>query len=84
MPQGVPADFFSEKGDSYRDHPEDEKTPMQPQYHYARQNALNESARSGQDRNAAEGIEIYHDYLPQLARTPDLEYGQNKPVIRLR
>ena len=57
---------------------------MQPQYHYARQDALNESARSMQDRNAAEGIEIYHDYLPQLARTPDLEYGQNKPVIRLR
>lgn len=34
------------------------------------------------EEDLAHGLHVYHDYLPQLMRTPDLENA--KPVIRLK
>lgn len=35
-----------------------------------------------EEDDISHGLQIYHDYLPELSRTPDLENA--KPVIRMR
>lgn len=39
----------------------------------------------GRGERGTETFEVYHDYLPELARSPDIEHGalRQKSVIRL-
>jgi hypothetical protein len=79
----VPADFFSEKGGrSVVDEKEVSGSP------YAGNPDGLDRKGSGTDRSGRGGLEafeVYHDYLPELARSPDLEHGASgqKSVIRL-
>jgi hypothetical protein len=88
-PPGVPTNFFDEKAEKehsekYRTAHDDEKTPIILREHerYTKE-GLHESI-SARSSGTRDGLEVYHDYLPQLAKTPDLEYGGSKPEIRLR
>ena len=81
-PPGVPADFFSEKGGhSLADEKEDTGSP------YARDlDGLDRKVGgTGRSERGPEAFEVYHDYLPELQRSPDLEHGasRQKSVIRL-
>ena len=82
IPPGVPADFFSEKGSrSAMDEKEGSRSP------YIRDLDVLDRKASGTDRSerGPETFEVCHDYLPELARSPDLEHGasRQKSVIRL-
>lgn len=86
IPHAVPADFFSETGEmkAVPESPEEKHRLGTPRYYGQMQEVpLGKSYKSVNSSAGAEGIELYHDYLPQLARTPDLEYGRSKPVIRV-
>lgn len=41
-----------------------------------------QGAGEGEEDDLSHGLQIYHDYLPELSRTPDLENA--KPIIRMR
>lgn len=48
-------------------------------------NYHNRRGRGGyeyEEEDLSHGLQIYHDYLPELSRTPDLENA--KPIIRMR
>lgn len=49
---------------------------------YRRRNRGGYGGDFEEEEDLAHGLQIYHDYLPQLRRTPDLENA--KPIIRMR
>ncbi|KAK9899013.1 glycosyltransferase family 2 protein [Cystobasidium minutum MCA 4210] len=72
-----------EREQRYRNGASHYKVKDEPEDAYRYQYRRRHEAEEEEEEDLGHGLQIYHDYLPQLRRTPDLESAK-KPVIRMR